>query len=433
MTDSAGAGGGEQRSWWLFLLPACFLVEIILGGPLGLYGGIPVRFILFGLSCGALVFGLLVRGRLTRAHLPALASVAGFLLISAVWVVVVPVITQGKFGFAISEARAFLALVLVVLLLALTPAGQLAELVRRLQRIAVWSAALLALFQVAVWLVGTLLPQLKWVIGPVLAALFGGASDFIYVGPMPDGFFRVFWISTLWVMVGLFWLPVVVPRGPRRTLLFAILVLGLFVSYSRGIWLGVAAGWAVSYVTGLERRHLVRSLARAGAAAVLVLVLLLGVLTATGQLERSTARITSTASGEDPSVGVRVEQARYLLALWHEHPFLGNGYGAYSPRYVRSTEAPFSYEHMAYAFLAKLGLAGMAACGAFVVFWILTAWRARHTDRKAAASFLGATAALMLASLTNPLIVNLVGMSILGCLLLQWASFAAPAPDRHDA
>ena len=89
---------------------------------------------------------------------------------------------------------------------------------------------------------------------------------------------------------------------------------------------------------------------------------------------------------------------------------------------------------MSYAFLAKLGLLGLAASGAFVLFWVGTAWRARRAAPESASAFLGGASALLLASMTNPLIVNLVGMSILGCLLLQWASFAAPAlpPASHD-
>jgi hypothetical protein len=434
VTAATAPAGAPRLRWWLFLLPGCFLVEVILGGPLGLYAGVPVRFLLFGACCALLVLGLGIRGRVTGAHLVALASVMGFLLVTALWVVVVPTLTRGRFGYAAGEARAFLVLILVALLLALTPAAQLGALVRRMQRIAVWSSVLLALFQVAIWLVGTLLPQLKWVIGPVLAGVFGGASEFIYVGPMPDGFFRVFWISTLWVMVSVFWLPLVVPPGPRRTALFGILVFGLFVSYSRGIWLGLVAGWVVAYFTGLDRRHILRGLVRAGVAAALLLTLLLGMLAATGQLKRSTERMTSIVSTDDPSVGVRVEQGRYLVDLWLEHPFIGNGYGAYSAHYTRSAEAPFSYEHMPYAFLAKLGLLGLAASGAFVLFWIATAWRARRTAPESTSAFLGGASALLLASMTNPLIVNLVGMTILGCLLLQWASFAAPArsPTRHD-
>lgn len=434
MTAAPAQAGILRLKWWLFLLPACFLVEVILGGPLGIYGGMPVRFILFG-ACGVeLILGLGIRGRITGAHLVALASVTGFLLVTALWVVVVPVLTRGRFVYAIGEARSFLVLILVVLLLALTPARQLGVLVRYLQRIVVWSSVLLAVFQIAIWLVGTLLPQLKWVIGPVLSGAFGGGSDFVYVGPMPDGFFRVFWISTLWVLVSVFWLPLVVPPGPRRTALFAILLFGLFVSYSRGIWLGLVAGWVVAYFTGLDRQHIVRGLVRASAAAGLLLTLLLGMLAATGQLKRSSERLTSTVSADDPSVGVRIEQGRYLVDLWLEHPFIGNGYGAYSAHYTRSTEAPFSYEHMSYAFLAKLGLLGLAASGAFVLFWVGTAWRARRTAPESASAFLGGASALLLASMTNPLIVNLVGMSILGCLLLQWASFAAPArpPAPHE-
>ena len=189
MTAAPAAAGAPRPRWWLFLLPACFLVEVILGGPLGVYAGVPVRFILFGACCVLFILGLGIRGRIAGAHLVALASVTGFLLVTALWVVVVPALTRGRFVYAISEARSFLVLILVALLLALTPPEQFRVLVRRLQRIVVWSSVLLALFQIAIWLVGTLLPQLRWVIGPVLSSMFGSPSDFIYVGPMPDGFF----------------------------------------------------------------------------------------------------------------------------------------------------------------------------------------------------------------------------------------------------
>ena len=79
MTAAPAQAGILRLRWWLFLLPACFLVEVILGGPLGMYGGMPVRFILFG-ACGVeLTLGLGIRVGFTGAHLVALASVTGFL------------------------------------------------------------------------------------------------------------------------------------------------------------------------------------------------------------------------------------------------------------------------------------------------------------------------------------------------------------------
>ena len=42
------------------------------------------------------------------------------------------------------------------------------------------------------------------------------------------------------------------------------------------------------------------------------------------------------------------------------------------------------------------------------------------------AAFLGACTALLVAEMTNPLVLNFVSMSIFACLLVQWADLAAP-------
>ena len=83
--------------------------------------------------------------------------------------------------------------------------------------------------------------------------------------------------------------------------------------------------------------------------------------------------------------------------------------------------------YLPYALLAKLGLAGVLASGIFFGAWAVTAWRARRFAPGQAGAFLGACAALLVAEMTNPLVLNFVSMSIFGCLLLQWASIAAPA------
>lgn len=403
-----------------FFLPACFIVEIILGGPLGIYAGLPVRYILFSVCCAVLSLALLVRGRVARAHVLSIASIAGFLLLNAMWMVLVPALTGGKFAYALGEARAFAALVLVVLVLMLVGRHALHELVRRLQVIVVWTSAVLALGQVLIWAIGTLVPEAKVPIQLALVQVYSGAENSLYVGPMPDGFFRVFWICSLWELLALFWLSVIrsaILRVPLRI----VLILGLLVTYSRGIWLGAILGLLVTQLAELTVPRLTRVVVRTALVASVVAGMVIGALAWTGELERGMARFTSTASTEDDGVNIRLEQAHYLSQVWAEHELLGGGYGAYHPRYQRSQDAPFSYEHMPYAFLAKLGFIGVFANLLFLLHWALTAWRMRLRT-PAAGSFLGAATAFLIAAMTNPMLLNLVGITILGCLLLQWAS-----------
>ena len=412
-------------------LPACFIAEVVLGGPKGVYGGISFRFVLLGASCATLLFALLVRGRVARPHLAPILSILGFLALNGIWVAFVPVLTGTDMHWAIREPHAFVVLIPVLLTLALLRPEELDHTVLRLQQLVVVASLILAVFQVGVWLVGTLMGGLQWMVSLVLGAIYPGAGDDLKVGAAPDGFFRVFWISTLWCLLAFFWVPVAFRSARLQWLSRALLVLDLFVAYSRGIWVGLVGGLLLVAAVTVTRRTLGRTLVRSAALGAVTAGLLLGIVTATGELERGVARVASTASRSDESIGARLEQSHYLLELWYEHPIVGSGYGAYVPGHVRSPDVPYSYEHMPYALLAKLGLMGVLASGLFFAGWAITAWQARRAAPVQVASFLGACTALLVAEMTNPLVLNFVSMSIFACLLLQWASLvSASEPMR---
>jgi hypothetical protein len=419
----------------VLFLPACFVVDVILGGPSGVHGGISVPLLLLAVSCGVLLFALLVRGRVEHAHLLPMLSITGFLVLNGIWVAIVPVVAGTDMHWTLREAHSFIVLVPVVLVLGLLRRDQLARAVPRLQQLVVVTSLVLAAFQVGLWVVGTLFGDVNWVVPLVLRAIFPGSSDQLFVGPVADGFFRVFWISTLWCLLGFFWAPVALPATRFRWLFQGLLVMDLFVAYSRGIWVGLLAGVVVAFAVMLTGHRLGRTLARSTAVGLLAAGTLVAVLAATGTLERGVARFKSTTSREDVSISARIEQAPYLLQLWYEHPVVGSGYGAYSPGHLRSQEAPYSYEHMPYALLAKLGLMGVLVSGTFVSGWGLTAWERRRRAPAQVASFLGACVSLLIAEMTNPMVLNFVSMSIFACLLLQWADLASPrggqAPSRH--
>jgi hypothetical protein len=81
---------------------------------------------------------------------------------------------------------------------------------------------------------------------------------------------------------------------------------------------------------------------------------------------------------------------------------------------------------MPYALLAKLGLLGVLTSGVFIVSWALRAWTARRRVPAPAGAFLGGGTALLIAEMTNPMVLNFVSMTILACLLLQWANLVTP-------
>jgi hypothetical protein len=404
----------------LLLLPACFLIETILGGPFGIYGGVPVRFLFLFASGLVLMFGLLFRRRIAGAHAIPLLSLVGFLLFNGLWVAIVPVLTGTDLHWALREPHAFIVLGLVAVAVAVFRPDQLTAAVHRMQRLVVWTALVLAVFQVGLWVLGMVIPALRWAVPVALGVVFRGATDQLYVGEMPDGFFRVFWISTLWCLLAFFWVPLTIRGTALRRLCELLLLLDIFVAYSRGIWIGLVAGLLAATAATITRANAVRILARFAVGGVAAALAMVGILAATGALDRGIARFQSTTSRKDESIGARVEQAPYLLALWYEHPFVGSGYGAYSHANLRSQDVPYSYEHMPYALLAKLGLLGVVGSGVFFAGWGITAWRARRRAPAQVAAFLGACMALLVSEMTNPMVLNFVSMTIFSCVLLQW-------------
>jgi hypothetical protein len=423
---SASLEPAERLPLAVLLLPACFLIEVILGGPFGIYGGVSLRLLLLGVSCGVLLLAVLIRGRLIRPHLLPILSIVGFLILNGIWVAIIPILNGTDMHWALREAHAFAVLIPVILILALLQRDQLARILPRFQRLVVVTSLVLAAFQVGLWVLGTLLGELNWVVPLVLGVVYPGATEQLYVYPMADGFYRVFWISTLWCILGFFWIPVAFPTSRLRWLFQGLLVMDLIVAYSRGIWVGLLAGLVVASGAMLTGHKVGRALARSTLVGGLAAGALVGILAATGSLEQGVSRFRSTTSREDVSISQRVEQAPYLLRFWYEHPVVGSGYGAHSPSYVRSQEAPYSYEHMPYALLAKLGIMGVLISGLFFAGWALTAWQARRRAPAQVASFLGSCTALLVAEMTNPLVLNFVSMCIFGCLLLQWADLVSP-------
>ena len=417
-------------------LPAVFLVEAILGGPTGVYGGVSVRLLLLAATCAVLLMALLIRRRITGSHLAPILAILGFLLLNGAWIAIVPVITGTSIYWSLREGHAFLVLLPTVLTLALLSPEQLGRLLPSLQRLVVVTSLVLATFQIGIWVLGTLAERLQWLVPLGLGYVYGGAREQLYVGPTPDGFFRVFWISSLWCMLSYFWIPSAFPALRARWLLQGILLMALVVTYSRGVWLGLAAGQLVAFGVRLAGGNYARVVLRATAVALVAGTLLAGALAATGTLGLGVKRLTSTTSRDDASISERIAQVPYLQKLWAEHPLLGNGYGAHSLRYVRSEQAPYSYEHMPYALLAKLGVVGLILSGLAFAGYGVTAWHGRREAPVQTASFLAGCSGLLIAEMTNPMVLNFVSMCIFACLLLQWAYLlprSRPLVDRLRA
>jgi len=408
----------------LYVFPTLFLIELVLGGP-GTwltFGGLSLRKLFFAGTLGSLWLLAPLTG---RWRLRA-GEVAGLLLLLAtllLWIGLVPVLRNTNLAWAVGDADALLMLFMYFPLAHLVRSGDLDWV--RVSRMLMVLTGIVAVGQLAIWLFVQWKPELAGIVSFGVGTALGGTG--IYVGGMPDGFFRVMWISSLFGVFA-FFLSLRPEFASRwRPLVIALFATMLFVSYTRAFWLGVVLGLglvAVQRVPGLLSRASVRTTRRGAVAAVAGTALLLAAAAFKGEAigESLVRRFASTFDlTEDVSNAIRVDQFAALVDVWEEQPLLGTGFGGYAPQYLRSTEDPYSYELVSVALLMKTGVAGVLLVLSALAALVARAWlAARRADQEGwLANWLGMVVAFLLAIQTNPFLFNFVGIALVLFLLLD--------------
>jgi hypothetical protein len=119
-------------------------------------------------------------------------------------------------------------------------------------------------------------------------------------------------------------------------------------------------------------------------------------------------------------MSIRLYQIKSLLEAWSNHPVLGKGFGSHAD-YIRVESAPFSYEMVGFALLMKLGVVGIllwiVSAGFILLYAFQVAWR---WGRYHWLIWWMSTSIIFSAvSLTNPYLLNFIGMSIVLFLVLE--------------
>jgi len=117
-----------------------------------------------------------------------------------------------------------------------------------------------------------------------------------------------------------------------------------------------------------------------------------------------------------------------------EHPVFGNGYGATVDGLVRSVQEPYSFELVPAAFLMKFGVVGVLFWFCFFMMLMrecgkrirLNVYYGFATQNWIFAAIFASIPAILAASLTNPYLLNSVGMGILALFILIMVSEKHP-------
>lgn len=460
----------------LLLFPLLFLVEVIFGeaGRWMEVGGLSIRQVLFVLAVlGLYGYAALHRRRLEFGRMDA--AVLLFVGVNVVWGFLVPGFHEQSLGLAFADFGAVFVLLLYFPLAALVRAGVLSW--ERLKVLFLGGVVLLALLQVTVWTLATLFPGMMYGTRGFLMQMYGVSE--IYVGPMPDGFFRVMTVTALFLLPAFFLAAHALATGRRPLPAAALLLLvggGLVVSYTRTFWLAVVLG-LVLVVAGLflrprrkgENARLPALAGKLGRelSPLMVFVaafMLVGAVDAGQDLASgdggsgedpasevsasgdgdpgeapasgsfvSAERAVSTLDAGDRSVTIKLQQVPPLIGEWRTAPVFGQGFGASAEEFTRSEETPFSYEIMAPALLMKLGVVGsllwLAPLLYFLVDGLRSARAASTADRGRFA--VAGLVCFALAVQSNPLLFNFVGMALLLFYLLELSALRDRRTSRR--
>lgn len=424
----------------LLLFPALFLLEVFFGEA-GLWlhvGDFSIRQVLFGLAVlSTYGYAAIFWRRLEFSRVDL--AVLFFLAVNLAWGFLVPALHGRSLGLAFADFGGVFVLLLYFPVAALARGGVLSW--ERPRGLFMDAALLLALLQLGVWALATWRPEL---VGEIRGFLLGmyGVPD-IYIGPMPDGFFRVMPATALFLLPAFFAVSHLVVTG-RRPLVTTLLLLlvggGLVVAYSRTFWIALVLGLALALLGLLLKRRagfpasgrsgLLREPLPAGAFICAFALIVLGGAVhgaVTGPPEQpegapaSAERAVSTLDAQDRSVSIKLRQIPPLLAEWRSAPVFGEGFGASAEGFARSETTPFSYEMLAPALLMKLGVVGSLLWLSPLIYLLADGVRSASApgtaDRGRFA--VAGLVAFALAVQSNPLLFNFVGMSALLFFLLE--------------
>jgi len=221
----------------------------------------------------------------------------------------------------------------------------------------------------------------------------------------------------------------------KDSLMFFLCSIGTFLSQTRGLFLGLGAGFLTLFVIFLFKRRSIRLIFP------LAIICALGLLTSVVVWSDPTVTFGNWKSEQiEGGMTIRVVQANTLMKLFINNPIVGVGFGGYDPDYERFDEElrrPYIQELEYHNLLAKQGIVGTVFLVSAFGFLFYECWRG---IRKASSpenlglivGFMAGLVALLVASATNPLFSSIYFHSYVVLLLFVLSAVrASTMKDGH--
>jgi len=350
----------QRCFFFLFVLDILFL-----GSGINIPGlGISSRKIFFGIFF-CLSFIVYFCDFSGRGKIDVLTIIIAVLFLFA-WVFFIPLLGEGNFAYAISDAMPLIALGVFLLTTDFSGCNNAWNYIRRILLIFLYGFSLLHVILYLIFLVRPdFMGFLQSAFAVVLDVGTGDDARYVFFTPLDGGGVRVYFGSSFLLLIGIYFLLSddgdFFGRGLRSKIFFAALLVGaLWATNTRSFMMGSIAmllsfsifRWLMAYM----KKSWLTIFTLLSLPFMLIFLLIptvdVEILQVFG-LERG---------GSDD---IRFIQLYPLMNAFLENYVFGLGFGA-SASFVRAEDAPYAYELSILALFMKIGLVGvMVACGIF--------------------------------------------------------------------
>lgn len=428
-------------------LVVLIFVELVLGG-LGNLFGLPVRKVLFVLGIAAtLVMMYINKTRIKKSYITPIVVVIGYVAYGSI----IGIINGNSFGDIFSDANSFLGIIYLILL-----ANYFREDFKKINKsidLIVNASVIVALITIGLFFFSRLyLPQDHSIINKYMKL-----NDIFQYGLITglvqsNNYARIYLFNGIFMQVAAMILFIkLMSKNIQKSIYqcskLLILLIGIFVSNTRGFWLGTIAGLVfvvIYYIWKRKERKLVVKRIVAILAIFYVFTLVLP-FTITTQYTQQQGVASGTESTQDRlesivdftgniSNRIRVIQLEFLLKRVKEKPVLGWGFGAHVEEYsqymadnnlppVSSTNFELYYVEL----LFKTGGIGIIYLFGYLLYkfiqliLLLVKHKLEYLDEQVLVAWTIGFLSFLVSSVSNPYLASLSGFFILvmECYILE--------------
>ena len=403
----------------------CYFGEVVLGGP-GSWSKdflhVDVRKILFGCVCMVFLAGVL---RCSKLKLIDAVILFGGTILFVVWIVVLPTLNDTDMSLSMADGIPIFSMFLVTIIFKMYSDGVYDDrfiFYEKTSNFILLISSFAAVVHLALFLVLNVWPEFGFEILIALKLILDNQDvGSIFVGPMPDGSIRVFWISSLFLVYGLYRSIGNMRFGidRRKIALLLLFVAAILVTQTRSIFLAVPIALCFAglfYVLVRYSRINLFSLSLIFAAILFSITFIQLALVSTDLM----SLIGLAREGSDQE---RALQVKPLLSGWLNNFVFGGGFG-FSVSYVRSAAAPFSYEFSILALYMKFGIIGLVVVWLYFIYMSNLLGRQALPLRRVGFEYGGLVFVIFVYFFifnTNPYLSNSVGVAIFLLLCIEAA------------